>query len=233
MSIKVRDMGRVLLIEDDVDIRLALVRALTEDGYIVRSAGNAMTGLRELTAWEPDIVVLDLGLPDLDGGTTLRMIRAVSNVPVIIATARNVEHEIVTHLNAGADDYVTKPYSAEQLSARIGALLRRTGTAPQATTLQVGGLMLDLDARDASLDGVALQLSRREFDLLAYLAASPGRVVTRRELLAKVWHQAYGGDYQTIDVHVSWLRRKLGEPASDPRYLHTVRGIGVKLVVPA
>ncbi len=191
-----------------------------------------MTGIREFTVWEPDIVVLDLGLPDLDGGSTLRMIRAVSDVPVIIATARNSEQEIVSLLNAGADEYVTKPFSAEQLGARIGALLRRAGTAKRANLVQVGGLALDIDAREATLDGERLQLSKREFDLLAYLGTNAGRAVTRRELLSEVWHQPYGGDYQTIDVHVSWLRRKLGEVASDPRYLHTVRGVGVKLVSP-
>jgi DNA-binding response OmpR family regulator len=228
----VRDMARVLLIEDDTDIRLALERALSNFGYSVRSSGNAMLGIREFTVWEPDIVVLDLGLPDLDGGSTLRMIRAVSNVPVIIATARNSEQEIVDLLNAGADEYVTKPFSAEQLGARIGALLRRAGSAKRPNTVQVGGLALDLDAREASLDGVRLQLSKREFDLLAYLGTNAGRAVTRRELLSEVWNQPYGGDFQTIDVHVSWLRRKLGEVASDPRYLHTVRGVGVKLVAP-
>jgi len=232
MSVMVRDMARVLLVEDDAEIRLALERALGNLGYQVRSSGNAMLGIREFTIWEPDIVVLDLGLPDLDGGSTLRMIRAVSDVPVIIATARNSEQEIVNLLNAGADEYVTKPFSAEQLGARIGALLRRVGTAKRSNLLHVGGLRLDLDAREATLDGERLQLSRREFDLLAYLANHPGRAITRRELLAQVWNQPYGGDFQTIDVHVSWLRRKLGEAASDPRYLHTVRGIGVKLVPP-
>jgi DNA-binding response OmpR family regulator len=228
----VRDMARVLLVEDDTEIRLALERALTVAGYEMRSSHNAMTGIRDFTVWEPDLVVLDLGLPDLDGASTLRMIRAVSNVPVIIATARTSEDEIVRLLNAGADEYVTKPFSAEQLAARIGALLRRAGTSQRPHILHVGGLWLDLDARDARLDSERLQLSRREFDLLAYLAARPGRAVTRRELLAEVWSQPYGGDFQTIDVHVSWLRRKLGETASEPRYLHTVRGIGVKLVAP-
>jgi DNA-binding response OmpR family regulator len=225
-------MARVLLIEDDAEIRLALERSLTNAGYDVRSSANAMLGIREFTVWEPDLVVLDLNLPDLDGSSTLRMIRAVSNVPVIIATARTAEHDLVNLLNAGADEYVTKPFSAEALAARIGALLRRVGTATRPNTLQVGGIRLDLDARTATLDAEPLQLSRREFDLLAYLATHHGRAVTRRELLAEVWRQPYGGDAQTIDVHVSWLRRKLGEAASEPRYLHTVRGIGVKLVAP-
>src|SRR6266508_1926452 len=210
-------MGKVLLIEDDTEIRLALVRALSDRDYTVRSCGDAMSGIREVTEWKPACVVLDLGLPDLPGGSVLRMIRAVSTVPVIIATA---------------DDYVVKPFSADHLAARIGAVLRRVSTTPAATRVAVGGLQVDPDAREAVLDGEQLQLSRREFDLLAYLAARAGRVVSRSELLAEVWHQPYGRDDQTIDVHVSWLRRKLGETAAQPRYLHTVRGVGVKLTAP-
>ena len=225
-------MGKVLLIEDDTEIRLALVRALSERGHVVRSFGDAMSGIREVTEWGPNVVVLDLGLPDLHGGSALRMIRAVSSVPVIIATAHDSEVQIVRLLQAGADDYVVKPFSADHLAARIGAVLRRVSTDPVPTSLEVGGLCIDPDAREASLDGAPLQLSRREFDLLAYLAARPGRVITRSELLAEVWQQPYGRDDQTIDVHVSWLRRKLGETAAQPRYLHTVRGVGVKLVPP-
>jgi DNA-binding response OmpR family regulator len=225
-------MGKVLLIEDDTEIRLALVRALRERGYTVRSFGEAMPGIRDVTEWQPTVVVLDLGLPDLHGGSVLRMIRAVSSVPVIIATAHDSELEIVRLLRAGADDYVVKPFSADHLAARIGAVLRRVRTEPPVTQLRVGGLQIDPEAREATLDGELLHLSRREFDLLSYLAARPGRVVSRGELLAEVWRQPYGRDDQTIDVHVSWLRRKLGETAAQPRYLHTVRGVGVKLMPP-
>jgi len=127
---------------------------------------------------------------------------------------------------------VIKPFSGEHLSARLTAVLRRGGRAAAPTSvLRVGGLLVDLDRREASLDGAPLELTRREFDLVAYLAARPGRVVPRRELLTEVWRQAYGDD-QTIDVHLSWLRRKLGERASAPRYLHTVRGVGVRLTEP-
>jgi DNA-binding response OmpR family regulator len=225
-------MGKVLLIEDDTEIRLALVRALRERGYTVRSCGEAMAGIRDVTEWQPAVVVLDLGLPDLHGGSVLRMIRAVSTVPVIIATAHDSEPEIVRLLRAGADDYVVKPFSADHLAARIGAVLRRVRTEPPVTQICVGGLRIDPEAREVTLDGDLLQLSRREFDLLTYLAARPGRVVSRGELLAEVWRQPYSRDDQTIDVHVSWLRRKLGETAAQPRYLHTVRGVGVKLTPP-
>ncbi|MFF9667526.1 response regulator transcription factor, partial [Streptomyces althioticus] len=163
----------------------------------------------------------------------LKMIRGLTNVPVIISTARDDEAEIVRLLNDGADDYLVKPFSGEHLSARMTAVLRRLGggAAPVAQVLRVGGLAIDIQRREAVLDGRALDLTRREFDLLAFLAARPGVVVPRKEILAEVWRQTYGGD-QTIDVHLSWLRRKLGETASNPRYLHTVRGVGVRLEAP-
>ncbi|WP_067827648.1 response regulator transcription factor [Actinomadura kijaniata] len=222
-------MATLLLVEDDEHVRRALLRELTELGHAVRSAGRALDALRELTADVPDVVILDLGLPDLDGGEALKMIRAVSQVPVIVATARDDEREVIRLLRAGADDYVVKPFSAGHLSARVEARLRRL--RPQRETVRVGGLLVDVDRREASLDGAPLRLSRREFDLLAFLARNAGRVVRRRELLSEVWQQPYGDD-QTIDVHLSWLRRKLGEKASAPRYLHTVRGVGFMLTEP-
>jgi DNA-binding response OmpR family regulator len=224
-------MARVLVIEDDPMVRSAVIGDLAHRDHAVRSAGTALDGLRELSHHPPEVIVLDLGLPDLDGRQALRMMRAVSAVPVIVATACDDEAEIVQLLNAGADDYLVKPFSCEHLAARIAAVLRRNGVSGGSTVLNVGGLRVDLAAREASLDGKPLQLSRREFDLLGYLAARPDQVVSRRELLADVWHQSYGDD-QTIDVHVSWLRRKLGESAAAPRYLHTVRGVGVKLASP-
>lgn len=224
-------MAVVLVVEDDPVVRAALLRDLTARDWVVRSVGTALDSLREVSEHPPDVVILDLGLPDLDGGETLKMIRGVSDVPTIVATARDEETEIVRLLRAGADDYVAKPFSSEHLNARIEAVLRRArGTAP-AQQLDVGELRVDLDSRVALLGGAELELTRREFDLLAYLATRPGRVVPRRELLTRVWRQSYGDD-QTIDVHLSWLRRKLGESAAEPRYLHTVRGVGVKLVEP-
>lgn len=224
-------MASVLVVEDDADVRTALIRELGARSHAVRSAGTAMDALREITREPPDVVVLDLGLPDLDGAEVLKMLRGVSDVPVVVATARDDEPEIVRILHAGADDYLVKPFSADVLNARLTAVLRRSARSGPAAELTVGGLHIDLDRREAGLDGAALELTRREFDLLAYLAARPGRVVARRELLAEVWRQAYGDD-QTIDVHLSWLRRKLGETAAEPRYLHTVRGVGVRLAPP-
>ena len=224
-------MPRVVLIEDDELIRTSFERALRERGHEVRSVAAGLPGLSEIVEVAPDAVVLDLGLPDVDGLELLRMLRAVSSVPVLVATARDEEHEIVRTLDAGADDYVVKPFTVEQLDARLRAVLRRA-SADATVPLVVGGLCIDVAARVATLDGVELDLARKEFDLLAHLAAQPGKVVTKRELLAAIWDLPYGGADKTVDVHLSWLRRKLGETAAEPRYLRAVRGVGVKLVPP-
>jgi DNA-binding response OmpR family regulator len=223
-------MAHVLVIEDDRDIREAIEKLLRMAGHDVRLCATALDGLRELASERPDVVVLDLNLPDLDGVAVLGRIRAASAVPVVVATARGSESEMIRLLRAGADDYVVKPYSAEQLEARIAAVLRR-GAGPVATTLAVGGLELDPEGRTASLDGAPMQLSRLEFDLLAYLMQRAGKVVTRRQVLDGVWGSE-GRSLETVDVHVTWLRRKLGERAAAPRYLHTVRGVGIRLSAP-
>jgi DNA-binding response OmpR family regulator len=223
-------MPHVLVIEDDVDVRDAIGRLLTATGHEVRLCATALDGLREVAARPPDIVVLDLGLPDLDGAAVLSRIRATSQVPIVVATAREAESEMIRLLRAGADDYVVKPYSAEQIEARIAAMLRR-GRGGTPAGLTVGGLTLDAPARTASLDGTPLQLSRLEFDLLAYLMERAGKVVTRRQLLTDVWPDE-SRSLETVDVHVTWLRRKLGERAAQPRYLHTVRGVGIRLSAP-
>ena len=225
-------MPKVLIIEDDPTIRTAVMRALTDRGYAVAAAHTAMSGLQLAMSEYPDVVVLDLGLPDLDGREVIRMLRAVSEVPVIVATARESEAEIVRSLDAGADDYVVKPFGAAQLDARIRAVLRRAAEPPAEAVIEVGGLRVDRRARQASLDGAALDLTPREFDLLHYLAVRAGTVVTKQELLVEVWQQPYGGADKSVDVHLSWLRRKLGETAQQPRYLHTVRRVGVRLAAP-
>ena len=225
-------MPVLVIIEDDPAIRVALERALTRRGHTVHAAATALAGLEAVVEHGPDVVVLDLGLPDMDGTQVLGMIRGVSEVPVIVATARDDEAEMVRVLDRGADDYVVKPYSAEQIDARVRAVLRRSRREEEEPALVVGGLTVDGSAREATLDGSSLDLTRMEFDLLAYLAGRAGRVVTKRQLMAEVWQQPYGGADKTVDVHLSWLRRKLGETAAEPRYLQTVRGVGVKLVDP-
>jgi DNA-binding response OmpR family regulator len=221
-----------LLIEDDPAIRQTLLRALRERGHAVAAAPAAMDGLQTALADRPDLIVLDLGLPDLDGRELLRMLRAVSAVPVIVATARDEETSMVQLLDAGADDDVVKPYTAAQLDARIRAVLRRV-SLPAEPELVIGALRIDPLARTVTLDGVRVELTPREFDLLHHLAAKAGQVVTKRELLTEVWQVPYGSTDKTVDVHLSWLRRKLGETAQEPRYLHTVRGVGVRLSEPS
>ena len=227
-------MASVLVIEDDQRIRETIARSLAADGHSVRTEARGADALGTVVDWRPDVVVLDLGLPDIDGTDVLRMVRSISTVPVIVATARDDEAEIVRVLDAGADDYIVKPYAAAQLDARIRAVLRRSaavgGDGTSAVT--VGDLVIDPDRHTAALAGHTLELSRLEFDLLAHLARRSPEVVSRRELLAEVWRQPHGGADKTIDVHLSWLRRKLGESASEPRYLRTVRGVGIKLEQP-
>jgi DNA-binding response OmpR family regulator len=152
--------------------------------------------------------------------------RAVTSVPVIVISARDDDPSIVGLLDAGADDYLVKPFTPTQLDARIRAVLRRTQTDARAAPLVVGALAIDRGSRQVTLDGILLELSPKEFDLLAYLADNVGQVITKRTLVADVWNQPYGGSDKTVDVHLHWLRRKLGETADQPRYIHRVRGVG-------
>lgn len=225
-------MPSVLIIEDDAAIRQGLAGFLADAGVSVESLGSGMKGVQRVAESDFDVVVLDLGLPDVDGAQVLKMIRGVSSVPVIVATARDDEAEIVRILRDGADDYVVKPFSGAQLLARIEAILRRARATPQHGPNVVGDLSVDTDQRVATLRGEELDLTRKEFDLLAYLSERAGTVVSKRELLAEVWRQPYGGADKTVDVHLSVLRRKLGETAASARYLQTVHGVGIKLVAP-
>lgn len=226
-------VARVLVVEDDLEIRRAVTRALGDRGHAVSSAPTGLSGLQQAIEERPDIVLLDLGLPDIDGLQVLTMLRAVADTPVIVVTARDDDPWVVRSLDAGADDYIIKPFAPDLLDARLRAVLRRSGAGESEVALVVGGLRIDPARRTATLDDTDIELSRREFDLLAYLAGRPGQVVTKREVLADVWQQAYGGGERTVDVHLSWLRRKLGETAANPRYLHSVRGVGIRLDAPA
>ncbi|WP_309649090.1 response regulator transcription factor [Nocardioides sp.] len=226
-------MTSILVVEDDDAIRAAVQRGLRERGHAVIAVGTGLAGLEQVLQEQPQVVLLDLGLPDVDGLTLITMIRAASAVPIIVITARDDDPTMVKALDSGADDYVVKPFGTDQVAARIRAVLRRGGhEAAAAVALRVGDLVIDESTRTVVLAGKPVELSRKEFDVLFLLASRAGQVVTKRELLAEVWQQAYGGSDRTVDVHLSWLRRKLGETAADPRYLLSVRGVGVRLVDP-
>ena len=228
----VPSVALVTLIEDDLPIQRALARALEQRGHVVQAFGAPARALSEMTSRPPDVVILDLGLPDVDGVEVLKMFRAVHDVPVIVASARDSERDIIGALDLGADDYVVKPFSSEQLDARIRAVLRRFQQNGAPGPITLGGLVVDPRTREATLDGELLDLSRKEFDLLAYLASRHDEVVSKRDISRDVWHQPLRGPDKTIDVHLSWLRRKLGESSAEPRYIRTTRGVGVRLAAP-
>lgn len=226
-------MASILVVEDDDSIREALRRGLAERGHAVATAATGLAGLEHVLAERPQAVLLDLGLPDVPGLTLIGMIRAASTTPIIVITAQDDDPTIVKALDSGADDYVVKPFGTGQVEARVRAVLRRSGDqARPPEPIRIGELVVDEGTRSATLAGQRLELARREFDLLLALAQRRGQVMTKREMLAEVWNQAYGGGDRTVDVHLSWLRRKLGETAAEPRYLISVRGVGVRLVDP-
>ena len=225
-------MARILVIEDDQRIRELVCEHLAGEGHTVTSESTGLDGLRAATANAPDLLVLDLGLPDLEGLDLLKMVGSVADVPVLVLTAREDEATILAAFDGGADDYVVKPVSGPQLSARVGALLRR-GATERADVFRVGGLEVRPGPREAILDGRPLELTAKEFDLLAYLVVRPGTVVSKEDLHAAVWKAPAGTEGRTVDVHISNLRKKLGEkPGDEDRYLHTVIGAGVRLAAP-
>jgi two-component system, OmpR family, response regulator RegX3 len=229
-------LGRrtVLLVEDEESITVPLSEALAREGFDASVATTAAEALALARAAEPDLVLLDVGLPDGSGLDVCRELRRESQVPIIMVTARGDEADRVVGLELGADDYVTKPFSAREVVARMRAVLRRAEAAPPqpVTALRVGELHVDRERRTVTFGDRPLELSRKEFDVLALLAAEAGRVVTRERLLEEVWETTWFGSTKTLDVHVSALRRKLGDDPSSPRYLHTVRGVGFRLTGP-
>jgi DNA-binding response OmpR family regulator len=219
-------MTRVMLAEDDASISDPLARALRREGYDVAVTAEGEDALGQVRGGGFDLVVLDLGLPDLDGLEVCRRLRADgSRMPVLVLTARADEVDTVVGLDAGADDYVTKPFRLAELLARVRALLRR-GTGEQWS--DGNGVRIDAESRRAWLDGAELQLTAKEFDLLRVLLRESGRVVTRDQLMREVWDTTWWSSTKTLDMHVSWLRRKLGDDASDPKFITTVRGVGFR-----
>jgi DNA-binding response OmpR family regulator len=219
---------RILVVEDDAAISTSLVDGLGDAGFDVRAVG---TGREALVAGDVDLVLLDLGLPDMDGYDVCRALRGASDVPIIVLTARSDELDRVLGLELGADDYVVKPFGFRELVARVRAVSRRRGPGPAApgAVLEAGPLRIDVPARRVWLAGDEVALTAKEFDLLAYLAAGPGVVHRRSEILEHVWDTHWYGPTKTIDAHVASVRRKLG----DPRWIEAVRGVGFRLEVPA
>jgi DNA-binding response OmpR family regulator len=224
----------VLLVEDESSIAEPFARALEREGFSPVVAPTAAAARELFTSRRPNIVLLDLSLPDGDGRSLCREWRRDSHVPIIMLTARGTETDRVVGLELGADDYVVKPFSAAEVAARIRAVLRRAApdrpTQPVRAT--VGELTIDQATRSATLAGDELGLTRKEFDLLARLAREPGMVVSREDLMSDVWDENWFGSTKTLDVHIGFLRRKLGDDAAAPRYLRTVRGVGFRLAAP-
>ena len=218
--------GTILLVEDEEDIA-ALVRAYLErDGFRVVWATRGTEGLAALEQYDVRLAILDLQLPDADGFDVCRAIRSSSQLPIVMLTARDEEVDRVAGLELGADDYVTKPFSPRELAARIRAVLRRVEPGEDEDVLAAGDVVLDRGARNVKVAGGEIDLTVREFDLLWHLAARPGLVVGRSQLLERVWGLTFPGGTRTVDVHVGQLRRKLGRPS----LIRTVRGAGYKLV---
>ena len=220
-----RTVPTILLAEDDEGIRVPLVRALEREGHAVEAFGDGSEALAAALAGEHDLLVLDVGLPGTDGLEICRRVREERPaVPILFLTAQTSEMDTVGGLDAGADDYIPKPFRLAELLARVRSQLRRT-TAEQ---LQAADVRIDVAARRAWQGETELELSPKEFDLLALLVREAGRVVTRERIMSEVWDENWFGSTKTLDMHVSWLRKKLGEDAADPQRIVTVRGVGLR-----
>jgi DNA-binding response OmpR family regulator len=226
---------KVLFVEDESSISGPFSKALAREGFEPIVAATAARALELADQIEPDIVLLDLTLPDGDGRDVCRALRRRSNVPIVMLTARGTETDRIVGLELGADDYVVKPFSGAEVIARIRAVLRRTGNpdrAAPAEPITVGDLHVDPGSRRARLGTDELSLSRKEFDLLTELVSHAGHVVTREDLMSRVWDENWFGSTKTLDVHIRWLRQKLGDAPDSPRYVHTVRGVGFRFTAP-
>ena len=230
-----RGRRTILMVEDEQSITEPLSEALAREGFDTEVAGTVARALELAARVEPDLVLLDVMLPDGSGYDVCRELRAGSGVPIIMLTARGEETDRVVGLELGADDYIVKPFSAREVVARIRAVLRRSGdgaAAPRDGSIEIGPLRLERSRRSATLDGEELDLTRKEFELLELLMSEAGSVITRERLIDEVWDVNWFGSTKTLDVHVSGLRRKLGDSSSSPRFIHTVRGVGFRFSGP-
>ncbi|MBK5218564.1 MAG: response regulator transcription factor [Thermoleophilia bacterium] len=226
--------GRILVVEDEESISEPFAEALRRAGFEPLVTGTAAGALELAASEQPDLVMLDLALPDGDGRDVCRELRRNSDVPIMMLTARGTEMDKIVGLELGADDYVVKPFSAAEVISRIRAVLRRCNRAEpgREKPLRAGAIELDPGARIARAAGRELELSRKEFDLLAELMRHAGQVVKREDLMSEVWDTNWFGSTKTLDVHIGWLRRKLGDDPADPAYIETVRGVGFRFAAP-
>jgi two-component system, OmpR family, response regulator RegX3 len=220
--------ARILVIEDEETISDPLVESLVREGFDSEVAASVSAAREALAREMPDLVLLDVMLPDGDGRDLAKEIRRTSDVPIIMLTARGEEIDRVVGLEIGADDYVVKPFSFRELLARIKAILRRGRTAERPAPLEVGDIRLDPAARTVMKNGVPIEFAAREFDLLNLLMAHPGEVLRRERIMDEVWDPHWFGPTKTLDVHISWLRKKLEDDATNPRYITTIRGVGFR-----
>ena len=226
--------GRVLVVDDEVDLAQLIADYLRKAGLEVVMRHDGTEAVAAVRNFAPDVLVLDLGLPGIDGIEVCRQVRTFSDCHVLMLTARDDEVDKIVGLSVGADDYVTKPFSPRELVARVQAMLRRARTgapepAPGRQALVIGDLVVDESSREVHLAGEPVGLTRIEFDLLASLAAHPQLVLSRQQLVERVWDTHWTGDEHLIDVHIGRIRKKLGDEASSPRFIHTIRGIGYRL----
>ena len=221
-------MPQILVVEDEPTVSDVVARYLRREGYAVRTAGDGEEGLRLALHHQPDLVVLDLMLPGIDGLEVCRRLRAQRPTPVIMLTAKDEDHEAVVGLSLGADDYVRKPFSPSELVARVKAVLRRNQAQPTGQSASFGALRIDAAGRAVWLAERRLELTAKEFDLLWHLAQHPGQVFSREQLLSGVWGYDYLGEDSTVTVHMRRLREKLEPDPARPRYLKTVWGVGYK-----
>ncbi len=225
----------ILVVDDDENLRRLVAAYLEGEGYEVEQAADAEAAFASVERREPNLVLLDLMLPGLNGLEVARRMRATRQMPILMLTARGSEDDMLQGFAAGADDYLVKPFSPKVLVARVRAILRRSGAGPEAEeekVLTVGSISIDRKTREVRIEGREIELTTTEFDLLRVLAEHPGWVYSREELLEAVWGYKYLGDSRLVDVHIANLRKKIGEDPADPRFIRTVRGVGYKLQSP-